>query len=87
MLYICDPNKNKDCPKTECFIYGGECRRTTDETFKADGSINKIYDELCKEYGVEFVDKVIDNLCEIGHPNLLSKEEIDLLREEKEKEK
>ena len=28
-LYHCDPSRAKDCPKTHCYIYGGECRLTT----------------------------------------------------------
>ena len=31
-LYLCDPEKNKDCPKTHCFLIGGPCRRTPDES-------------------------------------------------------
>lgn len=32
-LYVCDPNKNKDCKKTACFIYGGPCRLTKQPEF------------------------------------------------------
>lgn len=28
--YFCDPKKNKECKKNECFIHGGECRLTSD---------------------------------------------------------
>ena len=28
-VYLCDPDLNKDCSKTGCFINGGECRHTT----------------------------------------------------------
>lgn len=27
-LFECDPEKNKDCRKTACFINGGECHQT-----------------------------------------------------------
>ena len=27
-LYYCDPAKNKECRKTNCYLNGGECRRT-----------------------------------------------------------
>lgn len=25
----CDPSKNTDCRKTECYVNGGPCKRTT----------------------------------------------------------
>ena len=28
-VYLCDPELNKDCRKTECFLNGGECRHTS----------------------------------------------------------
>lgn len=31
-LYACDINKNEKCRKTHCYINGGECDATTDET-------------------------------------------------------
>ena len=31
-LYACDPNKHKECKKNHCYINGGECDATTDET-------------------------------------------------------
>ena len=33
-LYFCDPSKNTGCPKTGCFIKGGECCRTSNPEFK-----------------------------------------------------
>ena len=29
-LYICDPNLNKECSKTNCHINGGPCIHTVD---------------------------------------------------------
>ena len=29
-LFICDPNKNKKCKKTSCYINNGECMLTND---------------------------------------------------------
>ena len=37
--YPCDPEKNINCKKTECFMNGGECYRT----------IHKSYQMLTKE--------------------------------------
>lgn len=28
-LYYCDPEKNTECKKTDCYMNGGYCRRTT----------------------------------------------------------
>ena len=28
-LFLCDPEKNKGCRKTECYINGGECHLTS----------------------------------------------------------
>ena len=33
-VYVCDPSKRNDCNKTECYINGGECCMTTDESCK-----------------------------------------------------
>lgn len=33
-LYKCDPNKNIRCKKTNCYQYGGECKRTTNKQFR-----------------------------------------------------
>lgn len=32
-LYPCDPKKNVECKKDMCFMYGGECRSTTDPEY------------------------------------------------------
>lgn len=31
MLYICDPDKNTKCPKTNCYKNGGQCFHSADE--------------------------------------------------------
>lgn len=28
-IYQCDPDKNITCRKTACYLWGGECRKTT----------------------------------------------------------
>lgn len=35
-LYPCDPEKNTPCSKTNCFINGGECRRTTHKKYRRE---------------------------------------------------
>lgn len=37
-LYLCDPTKNKACPKTACYGHGGPCFLTTDEATSAGGN-------------------------------------------------
>lgn len=37
--YKCDPNKNKECKKHECFINGGECRLTKNIKYQKDNDI------------------------------------------------
>lgn len=32
-VYECDPEKNTECTKEACFIYGGECSRTTKKEY------------------------------------------------------
>lgn len=32
--YACDPNKNKLCKKSECYINGGACHRTIYKEFE-----------------------------------------------------
>lgn len=32
-LYICDPRKNVECRKTNCYWYNGPCMSTTDKRF------------------------------------------------------
>lgn len=36
VLYNCDPAKNIDCRKNECFINGGQCHKTTHREFASD---------------------------------------------------
>ena len=38
-LFECDPEKNTECSKKDCYINGGRCRFTSKETFKLDKSI------------------------------------------------
>lgn len=33
MAFECDPEKNRDCRKTGCYINGGECRLTTKKEY------------------------------------------------------
>ena len=33
MLYTCDPDKNIECNKTHCYLYGYECNQTTKEEY------------------------------------------------------
>ena len=54
-LYLCDPQKNRDCKKTSCFINYGPCKFTkdkkyavTDENGKALGYTIAQYDALMK---------------------------------------
>lgn len=35
-LYVCDPAKNKECPKTNCYLNGGDCARTFNAEFRRD---------------------------------------------------
>lgn len=35
--YICEPEKNKACPKTHCWWNGGECKITSDRAFATEG--------------------------------------------------
>ena len=35
-LYICEPDKNKECKKSDCFKNGGPCYMTTDKKFRKD---------------------------------------------------
>ncbi len=32
--FECDPNKAKDCKKTNCYIYGGECYVTRNQEWE-----------------------------------------------------
>ena len=35
-LYICNPLAYKECQKDMCYLYGGECRRTTKKEYAMD---------------------------------------------------
>lgn len=49
MLYKCDVNKNNDCPKTSCYIKGGECSSTFNERYKIDGTIGRTDEEVMND--------------------------------------
>lgn len=34
--YPCDPEKNRDCSKTGCYINGGECRHTLNREYRRE---------------------------------------------------
>lgn len=38
-FYHCDPNKNKECKRTHCYINGGDCMATTQEEFAMENEI------------------------------------------------
>lgn len=38
-LYICDPKKNTECPKTSCYWNGGLCMQTTRKEFSLEGEL------------------------------------------------
>ena len=41
--YICEPDLNKECRKTRCFIYGGPCDMTSNPEYGLkDGKGNPI---------------------------------------------
>ena len=39
MLYLCDPDKNTKCPKTNCYKNGGPCFHSTDEAVSIEVSM------------------------------------------------
>lgn len=38
-LYHCDPDRNKRCPKTGCYINNGPCHLTTNPDFAKIGTV------------------------------------------------
>lgn len=36
-LYFCDPEKNVDCPKDECYAIGGVCYKTSCKSYELSG--------------------------------------------------
>lgn len=40
-LYVCDPNKNNDCPKDVCHRNGGQCKHTFNKNCARTGTIPK----------------------------------------------
>lgn len=46
-LFICDPDKNKECKKTNCYKNGGECMQTNNINYRKENKIKiKAYKEL-----------------------------------------
>lgn len=41
-FYICDPDKNKDCTKISCHIYGDYCYHTTNKKFRQKNLIKRL---------------------------------------------
>ena len=75
VLYLCDPQKNKNCKKTSCYLNHGECRCTgereysvVDENGKALGYSWKQFCELVfSEDGMPWppscaIDDILDTL-------------------------
>lgn len=48
-VFMCDPKKNTVCSKKSCFLYGGNCRCTTDYFLRAEG-----FDYLIPELNAAF---------------------------------
>lgn len=38
-VYKCDPEKNLECTKEHCYIYGGECELTKHEEYRMENEI------------------------------------------------
>jgi len=36
LIFVCDPEKNTECSKTDCYVTGGRCCLTFNEDFKCD---------------------------------------------------
>lgn len=53
VMYVCDPNKNEKCRKTNCFIMGGECHCTFDKRFAMTGENGE---------PVRYVDMLVDGI-------------------------
>lgn len=39
LKYLCDPKKNKECKKRNCFIHGGKCRNTDNKNYAVIGDL------------------------------------------------
>lgn len=37
-VYVCDPDKNTQCSKTDCYIHGGRCQMTAHKEFVRTGA-------------------------------------------------
>lgn len=43
-LYVCDPDKNTKCNKTECYLHGGQCQMTSNKDFERTGECKETDD-------------------------------------------
>ena len=50
-LFICDPDKNTKCKKTNCYINGGYCNKTTDIAFMKEKEKTEIIAAIDKGNG------------------------------------
>lgn len=53
-LYRCDPNKNTLCKKTACFINGGPCSHTTQESCALDSCLECVYIDKSTKSGLGY---------------------------------
>ena len=67
-LFICNPDKNTKCKKTNCYINGGDCNQTTDIAFMKEKEKTEIIAAIDKgngedETGTEqFILILVDNI-------------------------
>ena len=59
--WLCDPDKNKECRKTSCFINGGPCRCTGNVSYRLESEKSDTYDRVAN---------IIDELNDIAFPYL-----------------
>lgn len=59
--WLCDPEKNKECQKTYCFINGGPCRCTGNISYRLENEKSDTYDRVAN---------IIDELNDIAFPYL-----------------
>ena len=55
--WLCDPDKNKECRKTGCFINGGPCRCTGNVSYRLESEKSDTYDRVAN---------IIDELNDTG---------------------
>lgn len=54
-LYKCDPSKNKQCKKTNCYLNGGPCTNTTDINYaKSKKAIDLKFQQKKEKIGGEY---------------------------------